>query len=128
MMSRIKIPDQSALLYRIGHLTASPSTPGGPIKPVTELMYIHQYGDQVITTIPHADLGNGLRSDGIIQTHTYVDAHVAFANFRAMVARHTQPQGDGWITGDIHTYNPDDPTTLKPLTIGRPAALNGASQ
>lgn len=119
MNTEIRTPDQSALLYRTNHLNATPATPGGTPKPVTELMHIHQYGAQIVTTIPHADLGGGARSDGIIQTHTYVDARVAFANFRAMVARHTQTDPeDGWIAADLTTYNPADPASLTPLTIG----------
>lgn len=115
-------PDQTALLYRKGHLTGIPATPGGPTPEITEVLHLHQYGNTIVSTLPHVDLGNGTLSKGTVRTVTYISEYVATANFRVMIITHTQPGTDGWTTADPTTYT-GDPTTLTPATrqpIGTP--------
>lgn len=114
-MTSPKVPDQSALLYRQGHLSGIPATPGGPSPVVTELLYLNQYGNTLVSTLPHTDLGHGIRSDGQVQTVTYVSDRAAAVNFRAMVLTRTDPvSGDGWTVADLAHFVPGDPSTLRP--------------
>lgn len=124
-MTNPKIPDQSALLYRQGHLTGIPAIPGGTSPIVTELLYLNQYRDTIVSTLPHTNLGHGITSPGQVTEVTYVNAYVASANFRAMLIKHTQPGDDGWTLADIEAFTPGDLTTLRraprratPRTIG----------
>ena len=113
-MTNPKIPDQSALLYRQGHLTGIPAIPGGTSPVVTELLYLNQYDDAIVSTLPHTDLGHGITSPGQVTEVTYVNAYVASANFRAMLITHTQPGEDGWTVADLDHFEPGDLSTLRP--------------
>lgn len=112
-MTHLTIPNQSALLYRQHHLTGIPATPGGPTPTVTEILYLNQYGDTIIATMPHTNLGHGIHSPGEIKRTRYISAYVAAANYRAALTIYTQPE-DGWTIADLEHFVPGDPTTLKP--------------
>jgi hypothetical protein len=108
-----QVPHQSALLYRTGYLWSIPSSPGEPSKPLTELLYLMQYGDTLVSTLPLVALGNGQNSGGTITTVKYVKPSVAAAKFRFMVFKHLEP-GTGWVVADIDAFDPKDPSTLRP--------------
>ena len=118
-MTDPKIPDQGALLYRQGYLSGIPAIPGEKGHTVTELLYLNQYGDTLISTVTHVDLGNGITSPGTITKFTYVSPYVASANFRAMLIKYTQPGDDGWTVADLDHFT-GDYATLRPAP-GRPA-------
>lgn len=119
MSQPIKVPDQSALLYRTGYLTTIPDLPGGTSHPATELLYLNQYGDEVIATLPAVNLGHGVTSGGTVQTVRYRDNTIAFANFRAMVAKHNITGQDGWTVADLDAFDPSDLSTLRPAAKHR---------
>lgn len=114
MIDNPETPDETALLYRKGHLTAMPTIPGGKPVEVTEVLWIKRFGETIISTLPSVHLGNAAFSQGTVRKATYVSPYVAKANFRAMIIKHTQPGDDGWTTADLDAYT-GDPDTLQPL-------------
>lgn len=122
-MIDMRVPDQSALFYRKGYLSGIPEIPGGTAPEVVEIMYLNQYGDTIVSTLPTADLGHGILSEGHIRKVRYVDARCAAANFRAMVIRHRTTEEDGWLAADLEAFTPGDPSTLKPLPRHSPAPV-----
>jgi hypothetical protein len=116
------VADQAVMLYRTGHLTKAPDTPGGQAQPVTELLFLHQYGPDIIATIPGVDIGHQIVGRGAVVRVEHVDDFVAAARFRAITLQylHTpDTDRDGtptrWRLADPDSYHPADLTRLRPL-------------